>query len=186
MACFLVVFHWFLGVGVFIWGACRGCSYCCWCGRSRERGVVTLAGWVPAGPIVGLLEERVARSSQVEVAELLWPGSKYGERRLRVVLGQEFLSFDLADRVLCRLGRVDLWYSSPELGYWDVSLSPGRSKRRLSPGELAPGELAAREHGVRARYVGGCRCSECCEAARAYGREYRRRLRVLRESRRVA
>lgn len=62
------------------------------------------------------------------LAELIWPGTsrKVSVGRLRWLLRQQFVTFDLAERILGLLDREFLWYSDPVLAehYQRVDLSP--------------------------------------------------------------
>lgn len=117
---------------------CRTCSRRHSCRRRKQRSGTERKprGWVviPAAPIreVLLAYQHKHDLSLAELACVLYgpaAGGKGGARRLYDILGgQAWITFDLADRFLCALGRPDMWYRDPVLAecYRSVKLDTRR------------------------------------------------------------
>lgn len=95
---------------------------------------------VPAGPIIRALDEYLERAgvadgvdrydpacyTRTDLALRIWPecAPNDASRRLAHLRRRRFLRFVLADRILCAINRVELWYADPELAprYQEVRL----------------------------------------------------------------
>lgn len=75
---------------------------------------------LPVEPFLRLVDEWVEKSkgSDLDLCELLWPGVNYDTSAnyiwtLRT--GSKYVTFDMADRIVCVLAGPDRWHSVPEL-----------------------------------------------------------------------
>ncbi len=79
-------------------------------------------------------------------AQLIWPGCFYLTKagktkshrgRLTSFRKQKYISFDLADRILCKLGMVERWHDDPELNKlyreFDLAQLDEVKPKRISP-----------------------------------------------------
>lgn len=95
------------------------------------------ANFIPAGPIHRLLNEHLqaiqrerehVESGHMILAERIWPHRKPKNctRSIFRIMGQKFITFDLADYILCQLNEVCLWHTDPELSeaYTNARLTP--------------------------------------------------------------
>ena len=91
--------------------------------------------WVPAGPIQRVVRKELLTQAEKTLEMIIW--GKYNNR-LRKIFTCEHLSFDVADKILCRLHLNHLWHSDPELS--KVYDRPEKSPRL--------GHLSTRTHCV--------------------------------------
>ena len=104
--------------------------------------------WIKAAPIQRLMHQWMDEneheineggmaSRTAQLAQLVWPDSepRSRERRIRILLTQEHIDFDTADRVLCRMDMVQAWITDPELSevYWSANLKLLDHARPTSP-----------------------------------------------------
>jgi hypothetical protein len=79
-------------------------------------------GFMPVGPIRRVIREFMNETdaTQTEVAVRIYggPGKNFEGRIVALMLKQHWISFDLADKVLCRLDRASLWLTDPVLSEW--------------------------------------------------------------------